>query len=122
MADIMLDRNGDLYVSPEGDIALGDSVAQKIRIKLRMFENEWRWNRNEGLPYFERLFRKNPDTDYLEAAVRARIFEVTEITDVRDVRVTLDSETRSGTIRFTALTDQETIKEEVKIYAGIRGN
>lgn len=122
MADIMLDLNGDLHISPEGDIALVDSVAQKIRIKLRMFENEWRWNRNEGLPYFEYLFQKNPDTDYLEAAVRARIFEIPEITDVRDVRVTLDSGTRSGTIRFTALTDNETIKEEVKIYAGIRSD
>lgn len=122
MADIMLDSNGDLHITSKGDIVLGDSVAQKIRIKLRMFENEWRWNRDEGLPYFDYLFQKNPDTDYLEAAVRARIFEVPEITDVQDVRVTLDRKTRSGKIRFTALTDQETIREEVSIYAGIRSD
>ena len=118
--DILLDRSGDLYVSPGGDIALGNSVAQKIRIKLLWFEAEWRWNREEGLPWFEYLLRKNPDTDYLEAAVRSRIFEVTKVTDVRDVRVTLDRKTRSGTIRFTALTDQETIREEVRVLGGIR--
>ncbi|MBQ9347323.1 MAG: hypothetical protein IJT94_08310 [Oscillibacter sp.] len=120
--DILLDRTGDLYISPKGDIALGDSVAQKIRIKLLMFEGEWRWNREEGLPYNDYLLAKNPDTDYLEAAVRARIFEVTEVTDVRDVRVTLDPKTRTGTIRFVALTDQETIREEVSILGGIRSD
>ena len=120
--DILLDKNGDLYVTGKGDIVLTDSTAQKIRIRLRMFEGEWRWNREEGLPYFDDLFRKNPDIDSLEAAVRAKIFEVPEITDVRDVRITLDSRTRSGEIRFTALTDQETIREEVKIYAGVRSD
>lgn len=120
--DILLDRSGDLYISPSGDIALGNSVTQKIRIKLLMFENEWRWDREEGLPYYEYLLQKNPDTDYLEAAVRAKIFEVTEVTDVRDVRVTLDPRTRTGSIRFVALTDQETIREEVSILGGIRGN
>ena len=120
--DILLDRDGDIYISPGGDIVLGDSVAQKIRIKLRMFENEWRWNRSEGLPYFDYLFQKNPDMDFLEAAVRSKIFEIPEITNVRDVRIILDRKNRSGKIEFTALTDQETIKEEVNIYGGIRGD
>ena len=113
--DILLDKSGDLYVSPQGDIALTESVVQKIRIRLRWFAGEWRWNREEGLPYFEHLFRKNPDTNSMEAAVRARIFEVPEVTSVRDVSVTFDSRTRAGKIRFTALTDQETIREEVKL-------
>ena len=120
--DLLLDRNGDLFISPKGDVVLGDSTAQKIRIKLLFFEGEWRWNREEGLPYYDYLFQKKPDTDYLEAAVRAKIFEVTKVTDVRDVRVTLDSKTRTGTIRFTALTDQEIIREEVRILGGLRGN
>ncbi len=120
--DILLDKNGDLYISPRGDIALGNSVSQKIRIKLLMFENEWRWNRDEGLPYLDFMAQKNPDTNYLEALVRARIFETPEVTDVRDVQVTLDNKTRSGKIRFVALTDQETIREEVSIYAGLRSD
>ena len=45
--DILLKSNGDLYVSPEGDIALENSVAQKIKIKLKWFEGEWKWDQEE---------------------------------------------------------------------------
>lgn len=120
--DILLDKNGDLRVSPQGDIALGDSVAQKISIRLKWFEGEWRWNPEEGLPYQERLFRKNPETDLMEAAVRAKIFEVPEVTAVREVRIIADSRTRNAVIRFTALTDTETVRGEVALNAGIRSD
>lgn len=120
--DILLDKSGDLYVSPLGDIVPGDSVAQKIVIRLKWFEGEWRWNREEGLPYTERLFRKNPDTDLMEAAVRAKIFEVPEVTAVREVKIDVDRNTRNAVVRFVALTDSETIKGDVTLYAGIRGD
>ena len=120
MADIMLAPGGDLYVSPDGDIVIWESVAQKISIRLKWFEGEWRWNREEGLPYFERLFRKNPDTDLMESLIRAKIFEVTEVTAVRDVRIDVELKTRAAVIHFVALTDMETVRGEVKLYAGIR--
>ena len=113
--DILLDSCGDMYVSPQGDIALGNSVAQKIRIKLLWFEGEWKWNREEGMPHRESLVIKNPDTDYYESIVRAKIFEVDEVTEVKDVSITYDTKTREAVIKFTAITDYETIKEEVKL-------
>ena len=121
MTDILLNPDGDLLFS-NGDIVVGDSVSQKIRVRLKWFEGEWRWNREEGLPYFERLFRKNPDTDLMEALVRAKIFEVTEVTAVREVKIDVDRKTRNAVIRFVALTDMETVRGEVKLYAGIRRN
>ena len=120
--DILLTPEGDMYISSEGDIKLEDSVAQKIMIKLKWFESEWRWDKDEGMPYFDSLFIKNPDTDYFESKVREKIFEVDEVTEVRNVSVDFDRETRSAVIDFTALTDTETIKEEVRIYAGVRSN
>ena len=121
MSDILLTPGGDLRFA-NGDIVVGDSVAQKIYIRLKWFEGEWRWNREEGLPYFERLFRKNPETDLTEALVRAKIFEVTEVTAVREVKIDVDRKTRNAVIRFVALTDTETVRGEVKLYAGIRRN
>lgn len=120
--DILLDSNGDLYVSPQGDIALGNSVAQKIRIRLLWFEGEWRWDVDEGLPYMSDLLIKNPDIDTFESIVRSKIFEVEEVTDVREVLITYDRQTRIATIRYTALTDYETIKEEVKLNVGLRSD
>lgn len=120
--DILLDSNGDLYVSPQGDIALGNSVAQKIRIRLLWFEGEWRWDVDEGLPYMSDLLIKNPDIDTFESMVRSKIFEVEEVTDVREVLIAYDRQTRIATIRYTALTDYETIKEEVKLNVGLRSD
>lgn len=114
MLDILLDPAGDMCISPAGDIRLGDSVAQKIRIRLLWVEGEWRWDTEEGIPWFG-LAVKNPDTDHFESLIRERIFEVTEVTEVKDVSVTYDRRTRDAVIRYTALTDLETIREEVRI-------
>lgn len=113
--DILLDSTGDMLITEKGDIQLENSVAQKIRIKLLWFEGEWRWDEDEGLPYFEKLLTKNPDTDYFESAIREKIFEIEEITEVQDVTVSYDKKTRSASISFTAKTDYETIQEEVII-------
>ena len=113
--DILLDKDGDLLLSKTGDLVLEDSVAQKIRIRLLWFEGEWRWNREEGMPYFDRLLIKNPDLDSFESVVRGRIFEVEEVTDVKNVEISFDRKTRNAVIRFVAQTDQETIKDEVVI-------
>ena len=45
MIDILLKSDGDLLVTEQGDIAIGDSVSQKIKIRLKWFEGEWRWKK-----------------------------------------------------------------------------
>lgn len=117
--DIVLDNMGDMYVSKNGDIRIENSVAQKIRIKLLWFEAEWRFDKEEGMPYKESLLIKNPDMDYFESVVREKIFEVEEVTEVREVVVTYDKKNRSACIRYTAMTDYETIKEEVNWNVGL---
>lgn len=120
--DILLSTDGDLYITEKGDIALANSVAQKIKIRLRWWLGEWRWDEDEGLPYRDELFVKNPDTDRFEQLIREKIFDVTEVTEVKDVSVEYDREKRTCSIRFTAVTDSETIRDEVKIDGRIRGN
>lgn len=120
--DILLTTSGDLFLTDKGDISLVDSVTQKIKIRLKWWLGEWRWDEAEGLPYKDELFVKNPDTDSLEQALREKIFEVTEVTEVKDVSVDYDYRTRIGKIRFVAITDTETIREEVEIDGRIRSN
>lgn len=117
--DILLDPSGDLRITRKGDIVLGDSAAQKIRVRLLWFAGEWRWDVDEGMPYFENLLVKNPNIDYFESKVREKIFEVKEVTEVKNVAVTFDNKSREAVIRYIALTDMETIKEEVRIKCQI---
>ena len=109
--DIALDPKGDLYISPQGDIALTDSVAQKIRIRLLWLAGEWCWDKEEGLPYREELFVKNPDTDSFARQIRETIFEIEGVIGVQDVSVFVDVQTRKASIRYIVLTEKGTIKE-----------
>lgn len=113
--DIMLDNKGDLLFK-DNDILLADSVAQKIKIRLLWFEKEWRWNREQGLPYFEDILIKDYDVNHIESIIRQCIFEIEEVTEVKDVKLTVNRQTRVATIKFVAVCDLETIREEVAIH------
>lgn len=114
MIDIMLKNDGDLYVSNAGDIHVGDSVLQQIRIKLQWFENEWKWNKDEGLPWFS-ILDKAPLLESFEYKVTEKIYEVNEVTSVKEVNISYNNMKRIATVFFVAETDTDTIKEEVKI-------
>ena len=46
--DILLDSNGDLAFKGT-DIVLANSVRQKIKIRLKWFFQEWRWDDEAGV-------------------------------------------------------------------------
>ncbi len=94
---------------------VANSVRQKIKIRLKWFFQEWRWDDEAGVPYFEYLFVKNPDIDQIKELIEEQIFNVDEITEVNDVSIEIDSLKRSAVIRYEAVTDEKTYKEEVKI-------
>lgn len=119
--DILLDNNGDLQINSSGDIEIKNSVRQKIRTRLLWIENEWRWNPEEGLPYFN-LLDKNPDTDEFESLIREKIFEVDEVTEIGEVEINYNTKNRIAVIKYVALTDFETIREEVMLNVGIWNN
>ena len=113
--DILLDNNGDLFLGKDGDIILSNSVRQKIRIKLLWFLGEWRWNKDYGLPYFEELLIKNPDTEAFERYIHDVLVEIEEVTEIFKVEIAVDPETRIGVIAVTVKVSAETIREEVRI-------
>ena len=116
MKDIMLDKDGDIAISENGDLILENSVRQKILIRVRWFLNEWRWDKEIGLPWMDEILGvKSPKTDEFEARLRETIFNVDEVTEVKDISIVLDSETRTVEIGFVAVTDVEVIREEMVI-------
>lgn len=120
--DILLSQDGDLFLTDKGDISLAESVAQKIKIRIMWWLGEWRWDEEEGIPYKDELLVKDPDTDAFEMAVREKIFEVEEVTEVKDVSVSYDASMRSASIRFEAITDEEAIRGEVTADGRMRSD
>lgn len=113
--DILLNEDGDLYFK-DTDIVLANSVRQKIKIRLKWFFQEWRWDDEAGMEYFEYLFIKNPDLEQVQEMIEDAIFDVDEVTDVNYVEINVDTHTRKAVITYEAVTDEETIKEEETIY------
>ncbi len=62
MSDILLKKDGDFDLA-EGKLSLIDTqqdlIAQRLLIKLRTYLGEWYLDLSEGIPYFQRIFRKS---------------------------------------------------------------
>ena len=76
MVDIRLDKDGDIMVSPVGDISLTESVRQAVLIRLRWIYQEWRLGPEMGFPWFEEIFVKNPNTVKIRSLIRDEILQV----------------------------------------------
>jgi hypothetical protein len=113
--DILLDEKGDLYFK-ETDIVLANSVRQKIKIRLKWFFQEWRWDDEAGLDYFGYIFVKNPNLEQAKELIEEQIFNVDEVTEVNNVSIEIDSLSRKAAITYEAVTDEETFRDEVIIY------
>ena len=115
MYDLQLNTDGDLRIV-DYDVQVTDSVAQAINIRLRWFYNEWIFGPDYGVDYFGRIFVKNPNEDKIIGMIQRIILTVDEVRQVRDITVALNNATRHATISYTAITDEETLREEVELW------
>lgn len=115
MKDLLLDKNGDLYLTPSGDVSLTDSVRQAILIRLRWFLGEWKFGSLLGLPYFSEVFVKNPNIAVIEQLFREQILSVEEVVGVEECRAEINRRLRVCRVTFCANTTQGAIREEMTI-------
>ena len=115
MKDLLLDKNGDLYLTLSGDISLTDSVRQAILIRLRWFLGEWKFNPTFGMPYYSRILIKNPSETVIEQLFREQILSVSEVIGVEECRAEINRRLRVCRVTFCANTTQGAIREEMTI-------
>jgi hypothetical protein len=113
--DILLDNSGDIYVGDTADISIKHSIRQDVKIRLQWFFDEWRFNPEAGIPYFEEVFLKNPNTDVIAQIFREEATKAEGVKEITNVSVVVDSKSRTATIKFTIITDYGSFKEEVSI-------
>lgn len=112
MLDLLLGTDGDLQVTGAGDISLTNSVAQAITVRLRWFLNEWRFNPDFGVPYYEEILIKNASKLRAKQLIREQILSVKEVHSIRELTVTANPEKREMMVRYTVVTDTGQIQEE----------
>lgn len=82
-----------------------EAIAQKVKIRLWFFRGEWYLDQREGIPYWTRLFVKDPDLPALEAMFRRVIQGTPGIAIVDRLTLELDRATREASLSFAAKTD-----------------
>ena len=115
MKDILLTSEGDLIINKQGDISLTDSVRQAVRIRLLWFFNEWRFAPQFGVPYFEEILIKNPNSLRVRNIIRNEAMSVDEVLDAKNITITLDAMTRKAVIALIIITAEETFRMEVPV-------
>jgi hypothetical protein len=113
--DILLDNQGDIFIGETGDISVKHSVRQEVKILLQWFFAEWRFGPELGLPYYEEVFVKNPNTEMIARIVRTEALKADGVNEIRNVKVEVDRKTRGASIKFTIITDYGSFREEVAI-------
>ena len=116
MKDILLNREGDITLTPEGDILLAASPVQAVIIKLRWVFAEWVFDPEKGIPWYESILVKKPDTAGIKKILLREMLEVEEVLEVPELDIVIDPATRKAVIRFQIRTSEETYNEEVVFH------
>lgn len=116
MADILLDVvTDDIDLSTGGlQLVTGiDAILQNSRIRFRFFKGEWFLNTTEGIPYFENILIKNPNSITMQSIFRQVILTTEGIASLS--RFNLDtskvSSERKARLSYTAVSDTGEIIE-----------
>jgi hypothetical protein len=81
-----------------------DEIAQKVAISIQLVLGEWFLNQNEGMPYYERIFIKNPNPGEITSIFRRAIMAVPGIRSVESLSVDFTAATRALSVSFVGRT------------------
>ena len=116
MFDVLLGVDGDLYLR-DGDIVLTESVSQAIKIRLRWFYGEWKFNTTYGLPYYEEVFIKGYNLGIVERRIKEQILAVEEVKAITYIKLDVNTQTRELKVIYTVqLTNGELLEGETNLY------
>lgn len=108
MATITLDAAGDIDISSGRMVVTADPLIeyrQKMNARLNSFKGEWRYDTGRGVPYFERIFIKNPRLTDVQAILRKTVMSVPGTTSMTFTSFVFDKTTRFLTVAFGCTTD-----------------
>ena len=100
MTDIAQDLDGDITVD-SNNLAFAngsDEVQQLLRQRLRTFLGEWFLDTTIGVPYFQEIFKKNPNPIAIEAAFKNEILNTPGVLELAEFELDIDSALRQLTV------------------------
>jgi len=82
-----------------------ESIRQHLQVRLRMAKAEWFLNIYLGVPYYQDIFKKNPNYINVTNAFRSAILDTPGVVEILDFNYDYDAASRLYSLSFRALTD-----------------
>ena len=80
-----------------------------------MLFRSWRFAPKFGVPYYEDILIKNPNLERIRRIIKNELLSVKGVNSARDIRIEYDKSSRMARIFYTAVTGEETYREELEI-------
>jgi len=108
MTDLKLStQTNDLDLSNSTDIQLTstavESLAQRLRIKLKIFTNTYFMDMDFGIPYYEQVFVKGASKKLLDAIFKKAIYDTPDVSAIVNYRSEFDRANRRYLPQFTVI-------------------
>lgn len=101
-----LDMSSSLRLTEVG----GESIAQKVRIRLQFFFAEWRLNPNQGTKWFEIIFKKGSSDYNVNQEIQRRVLETEGVRFVENFTFIRNASLRTFSCTFDIVTDYDTVE------------
>lgn len=104
--DLLLDEDDHDLVFEGGDLVMKVDLRQAIKIAILFVRGEWFLKRDEGVPYYESIFVKDPNLDHVASFFRAAILGVPGVRSILEFSLDLDRGTRTLIVDWKCDTDE----------------
>lgn len=124
MTDLLLDPssahdlifiNGAVPVTYENKV----TVAQRLKIKLLTFQNEWFLDKTIGLPYFQTILTCGVSKSTIDLIYQEAILSEPDVVEMVEFNSYIDPEVRTYNLSFRVRTNQNQITDYVDILLGV---
>lgn len=106
---------GDLELTEDGDIQLDDNILQNACISILWISGEWRLAPDLGIPWFDDILQKNPNTDLIQQEIRDALLNVDGVDDAEVELIEFNQKTRSVKFKFSVEAGGESYSKEVTV-------
>lgn len=119
MPSLALTRNGDLNIQSNtiGFVDGADAVTQHLRAKFMTFLEEYFYNTEIGLPYYQEILVKGQSLPVVSNIFKNYIFDTPGVLELLAFDMSYAGATRKLTITFQVLSDDGLIdfNEEIEV-------
>lgn len=111
VADFALGTDGDLEITHGRLRKLTgvEAVAQRLRVRFRLFRGDWFLSTLDGIPYHEIVLRKRTSPGLRREVFRRAARSMHGIREVLSMDVAIDGRTRALTVRAELLLEDLTV-------------